>query len=123
MTQRAIDWDVASNGHPAPALADSDIEWPTVLPAPRVKPTRRVGVVKSYTPPKAYGLVEEASQGDAIFCIDDVLPNDRPKLGSGQTVTFEVVEGSDGRAAKRIRIDATTLPPAPEPTMVSRGWR
>ncbi len=120
MAQRAINWDIApqSNGN------DPDNLVPSVLPIAKPQATRRVGVIKAYSPRKSYGLVESAcNAGDAIFNIDDVVPCDRPKLDSGQTVTFHVVNGPDGLAAKEIRIDATTLPPLPDETRLLKGWR
>jgi len=121
MTQRAIDWDVAPEGE---LTSDSEIRWPAVLPSPKVRAIRHVGVVKAYAPAKTYGLVEEATHRcDAIFSIDDVAPHDRGRLDCGQTVTFEMVEGPDGRLAKQIRIDLTTLPPPPDEAMMLRGWR
>ena len=60
---------------------------------------------------------------DAIFNIDDVAPCDRPRLNCGQTVSFELVVGPDGHAAKQIRIDTTTLPPGPDEKHASKGWR
>ena len=110
--------DIASQEREADALA------PAVLPVFKRAETRRVGVVKSFSPRKTYGLVETADeQMDAIFNIDDVDPSDRPKLGSGQTVTFHMVIGPDGLAAKAIRIDGTTLPPLPDDSMMLKGWR
>ena len=121
MTQRAMEWDVAPEGDPP---ADPELLWPAVLPVPKVQPTRHVGVVKAYSPPKIYGLVEDAGNGcDAIFCIDDVDPLDRARIGSGQTVTFEAITGADGLTAKQIRIDATTLPPPPDASLIVKGWR
>jgi len=119
--ERAMDWDVAPAYGPGMAGGASA---PTVLPAARRKPTRFVGIVKDYTPRKAFGLVEAMSkQGAAIFNIEDVVPSDRARLGLGQTVTFEMVAGPDGAAAKQIRIDGTTLPPPPDDEMISKGWR
>jgi cold shock CspA family protein len=97
---------------------------PVVVPAPKPRVTRRVGTVKSYSPSRVYGLVETtSSQGDAIFRIDDVAPGDRARLDSGQSVTFEMVEGPDGLAAKHVALDTTTLPPLPDETAMLKGWR
>ena len=121
MTHRAIDWDIAPQGD---ASAEPGVYSPAVLPIPKKPITRRVGVVKWYSPPKTYGMVATAGQScDAIFNIDDVAPGDRPRLNCGQTVSFELVVGPDGHAAKQIRIDATTLPPPPDDKMTSKGWR
>ena len=103
---------------------DADNLVPSVLPVTKPRVTRRVGVIKAYSPRKSYGLVAGAGEeSDAIFSIDDVAPADRTRLDSGQTVTFHVVKGPDGLAAKEIRIDATTLPPLPDETAILRGWR
>lgn len=121
MAQRAIDWEFAPESDQMP---DSDIQSPAVLPIPKAPVTRHVGVVKWYSPPKYYGLVETAAHDcDAIFNIEDVAPDDRGKLDCGQAVTFEMVAGPDGHAAKQIRIDGTTLPPVPDDAMISKGWR
>lgn len=121
MGQPAINWDTAPEGEPK---VDAGMHVPAVMPSPRVRATRRVGVVKAYAPCKIYGLVEPASRDcDAIFCVEDVVPADRACLDSGQSVTFEMVEGPDGYAAKHIRLDATTLPPPPDDAMISKGWR
>lgn len=121
MAQSAIDWEVAPDSS---ATYDPDNQWPAVFPIARAPVVRQVGVVKAYTPAKVYGLVEDlAGRCDAVFCIDDVAPGDRSKLGCGQTVTFEMVEGPDGRAAKQIRIDLTSLPPPPHAGLISKGWR
>jgi len=119
MSHSAIDWDVApDNGQ------DADNQPPTVLPVRRPRPIRHVGVVKWYAPPKAYGFVSGPGRGaDAIFNIDDVAPGDRGRLISGQTVTFHVVQGPEGRVAKEIHIDGTTLPPPPDDGLVSKSWR
>ena len=120
MAQRAITWDIA----PTNGSKDPDNLVPSVLPIAKPRVTRRVGVIKSYSPRKSYGLVAGAGEADdAIFNIDDVAPADRQRLDSGQTVSFHVVNGPDGLAAKEVRIDATTLPPLPDETMLSRGWR
>jgi cold shock CspA family protein len=119
MAQRAIDWEVAPEGD---SSYDPDNLPPIVVPRPRRRRTRHVGIVKLYAPAKSYGLVASEA-GDAIFNIDDVEACDRARLDSGQTVTFEVVEGPDGQTARRIRIDATTLPPRPDDGLVSKGWR
>lgn len=118
MAQHAIDWDVA----PESDAYDKDNLPPIVVPIPRRRLTRHVGVVKLYVPAKTYGLVA-SDTGDAIFNIDDVAACDRAKLDNGQTVTFEVIEGPDGQTARRIRIDGTTLPPRPDAGLVSKGWR
>ena len=119
MSHSAIDWDVAPQGEP-----DRNLGGPAVLPIFKPHATRRVGVIKSFSPRKTYGLVETADEHmDAIFNIDDVDPCDRQNLDSGQAVTFFAVKGPDGLAAKAIRIDATTLPPAPNDTMMLKGWR
>ena len=121
MTQRAIDWDVAPEGD---ASADLGHFSPAVLPILKMPITRRVGVVKWYSPPKSYGMVATSGQAcDAIFNIDDVAPKDRAQLNCGQTVSFELVVGPDGHAAKQIRIDTTTLPAPPDHEMTSKGWR
>jgi cold shock CspA family protein len=121
MAQRAINWDVATQGDPA---IDPDCVPPTVIPIFKPHVTRRVGVIKAYTPRKRYGLVALAGDpNDAIFSIDDVDPGDQPKLGNGLTVTFHTVDGPDGLAAKDIRIDFTTLPPLPAESMLLKGWR
>jgi cold shock CspA family protein len=121
MSQRAIDWDIAPEGDQG---SDAVTLAPAVLPVRRVPITRRVGIVKWYSPPKSYGMVATAGQPcDAIFSIDDVAPGDRPRLNCGQTVSFELVAGPDGHAAKQIRIDATTLPPPPDDELTSKGWR
>jgi cold shock CspA family protein len=121
MAQRAINWDVAPEGD---AAIDPDCIAPTVLPILKPHVTRRVGVIKAYTPRKRYGLVALADDpNDAIFDIDDVDPGDQPKLGNGLTVTFHTVDGPDGLAAKDIRIDFTTLPPLPGESMLLKGWR
>ena len=120
MAQRAINWDVA----PISGNKDPDNLLPSVLPRAKPRITRRVGVIKAYSPRKAYGLVESAGESiGAIFNIEDVAPADRTRLDSGQTVSFHVVHGPDGLAAKEIRIDATTLPPLPDETMHLKGWR
>jgi cold shock CspA family protein len=120
MSHSAIDWELASQD----PVIDPDVLAPAVLPIFKQHVTRRVGVVKAYSPRKTYGLVETADEhGDAIFNIDDVDPCDRPKLDNGQTVTFHTIAGPDGLAAKEIRIDATTLPPMPDPAMLAKGWR
>jgi len=118
MVQYAIDWEVAPEGD----TTDRDNLPPIVVPIPRRRLTRHVGVVKLYAPAKTYGLVA-SDTGDAIFNIDDVAACDRATLGNGQTVTFEVVEGPDGQTARRIRVDGTTLPPRPDAGLVSKGWR
>jgi cold shock CspA family protein len=118
MAQHAIDWDVATECDGT----DKDNLPPIVVPRPRRRPTRHVGVVKHYAPAKRYGLVA-SDTGDALFNIDDVAACDRAKLDNGQAVTFEVVEGPDGQTARRIRIDGTTLPPRPDAGLVSKGWR
>lgn len=118
MVQHAIDWDVA----PEVDTTDKDNLPPIVVPIPRRRLTRHVGVVKLYAPAKTYGLVA-SDTGDAIFNIDDVAACDRATLDNGQTVTFEVVEGPDGQTARRIRVDGTTLPPRPDAGLVSKGWR
>ena len=121
MSQRAIDWEVASESDQG---FEPCLSVPTVLPTMKVRPLRRVGVVKLYSPRKSYGLVATTTQPcDALFSIDDVAPGDRALLNCGQTVTFEIVMGPDGHAAKQIRIDATTLPPPPDDAMISKGWR
>lgn len=118
MTYRAINWDVAPE-------CEGARPWvPPVMPLPKARATRRVGIVKAYSPQKTYGMVASAGcNSDAIFCIDDVAHADRARLDSGQPVTFEIVEGPDGSTAKRIRLDATTLPPPPNDALISRGWR
>jgi cold shock CspA family protein len=119
MSHSAIDWTIAPQGEP-----ERDLTAPAVFPVFKPVEHRRVGVIKTYSPRKAYGLVETADEHSAaIFNIDDVAPCDRARLGNGQTVTFHTVYGPDGLAAKSIRIDATTLPPLPDDTMLSRGWR
>lgn len=118
MAQRAIEWEVASEGD----TTDKDNLPPIVVPIPRRRLTRHVGVVKLYAPAKSYGLVA-SDTGDAIFNIDDVAACDRAKLDNGQPVTFEVFEGPDGQTARHIRIDGTTLPPRPDAGLVSKGWR
>jgi cold shock CspA family protein len=121
MAQSAMTWDIATEGG-SPAF--SDAQMPIVLPVRKQMVTRRVGVVRSYSPPKSLGLViDEDGAKDAIFCIDDVVPCDREKIALGQSVSFHAVTGSDGLAAKQIRIDTTTLPPPPPDTLISRGWR
>lgn len=120
MAQSALDWDVAPQ---CDTNYDDDIRPPIVLPIVKRRLTRRVGVVKQYAPSKSYGMVVGPSVGDAIFSIDDVVACDRAKLNSGQPVTFEVVDGPDGKCARRIRIDLTTLPPPPDAGLVSKGWR
>lgn len=121
MTQRAMDWDIAPQSDQS---AEARAFLPAILPIPKVPTTRRVGIVKWYSPPKSYGMVATmAHPCDAIFNIDDVAPDDRPRLNCGQTVSFELVVGPDGHAAKQIRIDATTLPPPPDDAMASKGWR
>lgn len=121
MTQSAIDWEVAPTSD---AIYDPDNQWPTVFPRRKAQVRRMVGVVKAYTPAKVYGLVEDSASGDdAVFCIDDVFPSDRSKIDRGQPVTFEVVDGPDGRSAKQVRIDLTSLPPLPDPALISKGWR
>jgi cold shock CspA family protein len=120
MTHSVIDWEVSVQSDLA---FDPEIVAPAVLPIFKPQATRRVGVIKSYSPRKSYGLVETADEHDAIFNIDDVAPSDRGRLGSGQTVTFQAVTGPDGLAAKEIRIDATTLPPMPDAAMLAKGWR
>lgn len=121
MAQLAINWDLAAQDEPA---NDPDCLAPTVLPVFKPHVVRRVGVIKVYSAQKRYGLVEVADEpGNAIFDIDDVKPCDQPNLGCGQTVTFRAVIGPDGLAAKDIRIDATTLPPMPDETMLLKGWR
>jgi cold shock CspA family protein len=120
MTQSAIDWELAPDGE----QVDAGLLLPAVLPRVKKPSTRRVGVVKLYSPRKSYGLVATTEQPcDAIFNIDDVAPGDREQLNCGQTVTFEMVAGPDGHAAKQIRIDATTLPPPPDDALISKGWR
>ncbi len=120
MAQRAINWDVAlANDGPY----DPDLQPPVVLPIVRPRPTRRVGVVKQYAPAKTYGLVASADTGDAVFNIDDVAPCDRAKLDSGIAVTFEVASSPDGKIARCIRLDGTSLPPPPDDERMSRGWR
>jgi cold shock CspA family protein len=118
MVQHAIDWDAV----PERDVADIDNLPPIVVPRPRRRLTRQVGVVKLYVPAKTYGLVA-GETGDAIFSIDDVAACDRGRLDNGQAVTFEVVEGPDGQTARHIRIDRTTLPPRPDAGLVSKGWR
>lgn len=121
MAHSAINRDVAPEFE---ARIDARIYVPVVLPRPKVRVTRRVGTVKAYSPSRVYGLVEPAAlDSAAIFCIEDVAPGDRAQLDSGQSVTFEMVEGPDGCAAKHIRLDATTLPPPPNEAMISKGWR
>jgi cold shock CspA family protein len=121
MAQRAINWDLAPHDDQA---ADIDCVPPTVIPIFRPHATRRVGVIKVYSPQKRYGLVEVVDlHSDAIFNVDDVNPCDQPRLGCGQTVTFHAVSGPDGLAAKDIRIDGTTLPPLPHPSLLQKGWR
>jgi cold shock CspA family protein len=121
MAQRAMNWDVAPQDDPA---IDPDCMPPTVLPVFRQNATRRVGVVKVYSPQKRYGLVEVVDErSDAIFDVDDVNPCDQAHLDCGQTVTFHAVSGPDGLAAKDIRIDLTTLPPLPHPSLLKKGWR
>jgi len=118
MSNRAINWDVA------PECENSGLFVPVLLPLPKPRATRRVGVVKAYSPMKAYGMVASAgSQNDAIFAIEDVAAADRASLDSGQTVTFEMIDGPDGCTAKRIQRDATTLPPPPNDAMILKGWR
>ena len=120
MAQRAITWDVA----PTNGSKDPDNLVPSVLPRAKPRITRRVGVVRDYSPRKSFGLVESAGEAaGAIFNIEDVAPADRTRLDSGQTVSFHIVNGPDGLAAKEIRIDATTLPPLPDETMLLKGWR
>lgn len=118
MVQHAIDWDVAPEGDGI----DKDNLPPIVVPIPRRRLTRHVGIVKLYAPAKSYGLVA-SDAGDAIFNIDDVDARDRAMIDNGQPVTFEVDNGPDGQTARRIRIDATTLPPRPDAGLVSKGWR
>ena len=118
MVQHAIDWDVAPEGD----TYDTDNLPPIVVPRPRRRLTRHVGVVKLYAPAKSYGLVA-SDTGDAIFNIDDVAACDRAALDNGLAVTFEVVDGPDGQTARRIRIDGTTLPPQPDAGLVSKGRR
>jgi cold shock CspA family protein len=120
MSQRAIDWDVAPHSDP---VQDTDELPPTVLPVRKPQPVRHVGIVKWYNPPKAYGFVSTGQGADAMFNVDDVAPADRERLVSGHTVTFHVFNGPDGRVAKEVRIDGTTLPPPPDATLVSKGWR
>lgn len=121
MAQSAINWDVAPQDDPA---IDPDCLPPTVIPIFKPHITRRVGVIKVYSPLKRYGLVEVAGEADdAIFDVDDVCPCDQAHLGCGQTVTFHAVAGPDGLAAKDIRIDVTSLPPLPHPSMLQKGWR
>ena len=121
MAQSAINWDVAPECEPK---IDAGIYVPAVIPSPRVRVTRRVGVVKAYSPSRIYGLVEPVGRDSAaIFSIEDVIPADRASLDSGQSVAFEMVEGPDGHAAKHIRLDATTLPAPPDDAMISKGWR
>ena len=121
MSQLATSQAVEPAYDPRP---DAGLYVPAALPVRKAPATRRVGVVKAYTPRKTYGMVEAAGKDcDAIFCIEDVAPGDRPHLDSGQAVTFEIVEGPDGSAARQIRIDTTTLPPPPDDAMISRGWR
>ena len=118
MAYSAIDWDVA------PEIENASIHVPAVMPLPRARATRRVGIVKTYFPSKTYGMVAPTGcNSDAIFCIDDVAIADRSSLDSGQPVTFEIVAGPDGSTAKRIRRDAITLPPPPGDAMISKGWR
>jgi cold shock CspA family protein len=119
MAQRAIDWEVQPEGD---TLRDPDLQPPIVFPIQRRRLTRHVGVVKQYAPAKSYGLVG-SDCGDALFSIDDVAVCDRAKLDNGQTVTFEVFDGPDGQTARHVRIDGTTLPPRPDASSVSRGWR
>ena len=121
MAHSAITWDVAPEYE---ARNDARIYVPVVVPRPKARATRRVGIVKAYSPSRVYGLVEPAARDSAaIFCIEDVAPCDRAQIDSGQFVTFEMVEGPDGFAAKRIKLDATTLPPPPNEAMISKGWR
>lgn len=121
MTHSAINWDVAPEFEPR---LDGGIYMPAVIPSPRARVTRRVGIVKAYSPSRVYGLVEPAARDNAaIFSIEDVAPADRAKLDSGQSVTFEMVDGPDGCTAKHVRLDATTLPPPPNDAMISKGWR
>jgi len=117
MSHSAIDWDVAPDHG-----QDPDNQPPTVLPVKRPRPVRHVGVIKLYTPPKAYGYVSGGGC-DAIFNIDDVAPADRAWLINGQAVTFRVVQGPDGRIAKEVHIDRTSLPPPPDDGQVLKGWR
>ena len=119
MAQRAIEWETAPEG----SVSDPDLRPPIVVPVARRRLTRQVGVVKLYAPAKSYGLVASPATGDAIFNIDDVAACDRGRLDNGQPVTFEVVEGPDGQTARQIRIDLTTLPPLPDPGLISKGWR
>jgi cold shock CspA family protein len=117
--QRELDWDIAPT-YDQGVLAGT----PAVLPVARKRPTRFVGIVRNYTPRKSFGLVEAMSKHEAaIFNIEDVVPKDRARIDCGQTVTFEMVAGPDGHAAKQIRIDGTTLPPPPDDEMISKGWR
>jgi cold shock CspA family protein len=121
MTQLAITRDHAPEFE---LKTGGGIYVPAVIPSPKARATRRVGTVKSYSPTRIYGLVEPASRDcHAIFRIEDVDPADRAQIDSGQSVVFEMVDGPDGRAAKHIKLDATTLPPPPDDAMISKGWR
>jgi cold shock CspA family protein len=118
MAYSAINRDIA------PASESTGIYVPVVMPSPKIRATRRVGTVKAYSPLKTYGLVAAAGRdGDAVFCIDDVAAADRPRLDRGGSVSFEIVQGPDGCTAKRIKRDATTLPPPPDDAMMLKGWR
>lgn len=119
MAHSAIDWDFAPD-----STQDEDNLVPIVLPVRRPRTNRRVGIIKWFSAPKAFGLVVSPTDPcEATFNLEDVRPSDRPKLNLGQAVTFEVVNGPDGHTAKRIRIDATTLPPPPSGDFLSKGWR
>jgi cold shock CspA family protein len=115
MAQRALEWESASDGEP-------EFLPPIVVPIAKNRLTRKVGVVKQFSPAKTYGLVAGPT-GDALFSIDDVAVSDRARLGTGQAVTFEIFHGPDGQTARQIRIDATDLPPPPPGDFFSKGWR
>jgi cold shock CspA family protein len=119
MARRAVDW--ATSGEQGEAFNGVP---PVVMPAQAIPITRKVGVVKWYSRPKAFGyIVAFGEPCDAFFELEDVAPGDRARLDSGQTVTFEVAFGPDGNSARQIRIDTTTLPPPPNDDLVLKGWR
>ncbi len=122
MAQSAINWDVAPDGSIS-GLSDNYVPS-TIMPVRRPRQTRRVGIVRSFSPPRTLGLViEEDGATDAIFCIDDVEPCDRSRIALGQTVSYLAVHEADGLAAKHIRIDTTIVPPPPSDALISKGWR
>lgn len=124
MAQSAMNWDVAPEGGNS-GLPDNNVHTPsTVMPVRRPRLTRRVGTVRSFSPPRTLGLViDEDSATYAIFSIDDVEPCDRNRIALGQTVSYLAVLEADGLAAKHIRIDTTSVPPPPSDALISKGWR